>query len=779
MASSHFIFSVIFVRFLNSAAGNNMSSYLIFVNHDSITSLPFDDTKWLSARVFYTYEALRGFAAMLTEVESAFIATLPGVTAVLKDQANTKLQTTRSPEFLGLNQNLGLWPDTNFGENVIIGLVDTGIWPEAASFNDAGLGPVPSGWKGYCEDRVDFNSSLCNKKLIGAKYFMKGFNNAGFAYQSPRDETGHGTHVASTAAGVPVEHANLFGFAEGTARGIASKARIAMYKACAATCFNSDILAALESAIKDGVHVLSLSLVHDESEAPYFNNIIARGGFAAMERGIFVTCAAGNGGPSPTSVMNTAPWLTTVGAGSIDRTFPIDVVLGDGQVHTGSSLFSSNLSATEVFPLVYVGICDSLKTLPQNLTGKIVVCSYLRGLIFDNALMVQAVGAAGFIAVNPKIVGEELKALPYPLPAASVSFNEGKQIISYIISTQNPFGRFVFNIPRKERAPALASFSSRGPNPLVLEILKPDLIAPGLNILAAFSPNVALSESLYDTRREKFNIISGTSMACPHVAGAASLLRARHPSWSPAAIRSALMTTAATSDNQGIPILDYKDMQAATALGIGSGYINPNGAVDPGLVYDASVSDYISFLCSLNYTEGQMKLFTAKPNPCSGSAGSPGNLNYPSFSVVFKPNSNIQVLTRTVTCVGEMLPEVYHVIVVNSETEKVTITVEPQMLSFNSVGEQQMYKIKFETNFAQENDSRIFDDMMFGFISWESEKHMVRSPISVIWIPEPVYGFEPSPRVKNAGAYLWPKLSLFLTQTMCLLVTSFVFPLGF
>ena len=112
-----------------------------------------------------------------------------------------------------------------------------------------------------------------------------------------------------------------------------------------------------------------------------------------------------------------------------------------------------------------------------------------------------------------------------------------------------------------------------------------------------------------------------------------------------------------------------------------------------------------------------MKLFTAKPNPCSGSAGSPGNLNYPSFSVVFKPNSNIQVLTRTVTCVGEMLPEVYHVIIVNSETEKVTITVEPQMLTFNSTGEQQMYRIKFETKFVQENDSRVFEDVMFGSIS--------------------------------------------------------------
>lgn len=637
---------------------------------------------------------------------------------------------------------------------------------------------MPSGWNGYCQDGWDFNSSMCNRKLIGAKHFTKGFehlqshkveNPDGGRYHSPRDGDGHGTHTASTAAGAPTKHANLLGYAEGTARGIAYNARIATYKACVGgVCPDSDLLAAMESAIQDGVHVLSLSLAGPES--PYYDNLIARGGFAAMERGIFVVCAAGNSGPYPYSVVNTAPWLTTVGAGSIDRTFRVDVLLGNGQNYIGSSLFSSSDIKTDASPLVSVGLCDPANIPSYDLRAKIVVCTFNKKCNpFDYAQIIQEAGGDGMIQLNLEVLGHTLQAFPFPLPAAAVGFNDGVAILAYIERTKNPMASFKFQNDQvslgKERAPLLASFSSRGPNPIVPEILKLDLLAPGLNILAAYIPNGAPSESVNDPRRTEFNIMSGTSMACPHVAGAAALLRAIHPSWSPAAIRSALMTTAGTTDNGGLPILSYDDMQPATALGIGSGHINPQRATDPGLVYDADFTDYVAFLCSLNYSESQMKVFVDKLNPCSLFAGSPGKLNYPSFSVVFKPGSNLLELTRTVTCVGKLLPEVYHVNVVNPTPAKVTITVEPKTLTFSNIGEKQTFKIIFKSSFMEENSTKVVENMVFGSISWVSEKHEVRSPIAVMWITDSVYV------LNNACASTWDTYRWFQVYLIGVLVT--------
>ncbi|CAK9178729.1 unnamed protein product [Ilex paraguariensis] len=194
-----------------------------------------------SSRIFYTYNVVfHGFAARLTDKEAKKFTKVPGILAVLADKVTVKLDTTQSPEFLGLNLDYGLWPETNLGENVIIGMVDSGIWPESDSFKDTGIGPIPSRWKGACEQGTEFNSSHCNRKLIGARFFLKGIEHYMSdrlleelgEYRSPRDGVGHGTHTASTAAGSEVANANVFGFANGTAQGIATKARIAMYKAC-------------------------------------------------------------------------------------------------------------------------------------------------------------------------------------------------------------------------------------------------------------------------------------------------------------------------------------------------------------------------------------------------------------------------------------------------------------------------------------------------------------------------------------------------------------------
>lgn len=212
-------------------------------------------------------------------------------------------------------------------------------------------------------------------------------------------------------------------------------------------------------------------------------------------------------------------------------------------------------------------------------------------------------------------------------------------------------------------------------------------------------------------------------MACPHVVGAAALLGAAYPDWSPAAIQSALMTTAQIFENQYHPIV----------FGIGAGHINPQMAANPGLIYDANVSDYINFLCSLNYTVEQMKPYAERSNPCSGHPGSPGDLNYPSFSVVFKHHIYVQELKRTLTNVGEVLPEMYRVRIANPRADKVTITVGPRNLTFSKLHEKQSYTIKFERTYIADNSSSLTDQMVFGFISWESDQHIVGSPIAVMW----------------------------------------------
>ncbi|KAK4371411.1 hypothetical protein RND71_010886 [Anisodus tanguticus] len=182
----------------------------------------------------------------------------------------------------------------------------------------------------------------------------------------------------------------------------------------------------------------------------------------------------------------------------------------------------------------------------------------------------------------------------------------------------------------KKRAPIVVRFSSRGPNFVVPEVLKLDLITPGLNILAAWLGDISTTRLNMDPRRVKFNILSGTSMACPHLAGVAALVRSIHPDWSPAAIKSALMTTSTSFDNAQLPIIKSEDMELATPISIGAGHVNPESAIDPGLIYDVDTSDYVKFLCSLNYTEKQMKLFTNEANPCSDFSGStPLDLNYP------------------------------------------------------------------------------------------------------------------------------------------------------
>ena len=197
---------------------------------------------------------------------------------------------------------------------------------ESESFKDVGMRPVPAHWKGACEIGTGFTKSHCNKKVVGARVFYHGYEaaigriNEQKEYKSPRDQDGHGTHTAATVGGSPVHGANLLGYANGTARGMAPGARIAAYKVCwVGGCFSSDIVSAIDKAVADGVNVLSISLGGGVSS--YYRDSLSVAAFGAMERGVFVSCSAGNAGPDPASLTNVSPWITIVGGNTMDRDF--------------------------------------------------------------------------------------------------------------------------------------------------------------------------------------------------------------------------------------------------------------------------------------------------------------------------------------------------------------------------------------------------------------------------------------------------------------------------
>jgi len=700
------------------------------------------------AAMLYMYDTvMHGFSAKLTSTGAQAMENMDGCLAVFPDSVS-RLHTTRTPDFLGLSSSDGLWPQSHYGDDVIVGMLDTGIWPESKSFSDQGLiTQVPEKWKGECQVGSEFNTSHCNNKIIGARYFVKGYEamygpiDEKEESRSPRDTEGHGTHTSSTAAGSEVPGSSLLGFARGTARGIATKARLAVYKVCwAVDCVNSDVLAGMEAAVSDGVDLLSLSLGL-VSDAAYYDDPIAIGALGAIEKGVFVACSAGNSGLS--AIFNTAPWITTVGASTIDRAFPAPVVLGNGKSYMGSSLNKGKTLANEQLPLVYGKTASSKENAnfcldgsldPNMVRGKIVLCDIGGNGRTEKGLVVRRAGGAGMILANEPEDGEDSSTNCHLLLATRVDSKAGQYIRAYINTTRNPMATIKsegLTVVGKARAPVVTAFSSRGPNTVVPEILKPDLVAPGVNILAAWTGHAGPTGLISDKRRVDFNIISGTSMSCPHVTGIAALIRAAHPDWTPAAIKSALMTSSMPFDNLKSPIRDSITALPANAFAVGAGHVNPNAALDPGLVYDLGIDDYVSFLCGLNYTAKQIHILTKKASSCPKLLSTPGDLNYPSFSVLFKPRNSIHITRRTVTNVGGA-PSVYEVTV--ESPANVSIIVEPRTLAFRKGNQKANYTVRFESKIASDRKSRVRPE--FGQILWKCLKggtQVVRSPVAIVW----------------------------------------------
>ncbi|XP_030486733.1 subtilisin-like protease SBT5.4 [Cannabis sativa] len=695
--------------------------------------------------IFYSYQRhINGFAAILEEEEAAEIAKHPEVVSVFLNKGK-KLHTTRSWGFMRLeNENgdvpqMSLWNKAKFGRNTIIANLDTGVWPKSQSFNDKGYGPIPGKWRGICQkSRTNTDGFFCNRKLIGARYFNKGYEayagNLNSSYKSALDHDGHGTHTLSTAGGNFVAGASVYGSGNGTAKGGSPMARVATYKVCwppidEGECFDADIMAAMDHAINDRVDVISISLGGDPAD--YFDDGIAVATFHAVKHGIVVVTSAGNSGPDPGSVSNVAPWLITVGASTLDREFQAFVELQNGLRLKGTSL-SVPLPEDKFYPLINGAqatasnatdsdaiLCKPGTLDPTKVKGKIVAC--LRGETprVDKGQQVALAGGVGLILCNDHLSGNELIADAHFLPASQITFKDGQSVFSYINSTSNPQAKLQppnTQINTKP-APFMASFSSRGPNTITPEILKPDVTAPGVNIIAAYSEDTSPTGLDFDNRRIPFNTESGTSMACPHVSGVAGLLKSLNPFWSPAAIRSAIFTTARTRDNTVNPMQEASK-EKGTPFSYGGGHIRPNRAMDPGLVYDLRTEDYLDFLCASGYNQTQLKLFTQQPYRCPKNV-SVLNFNYPSITV--PELSDSVTVTRRVKNVGSI--GTYSALVL--EPVGVSVTVEPKSLVFRRRSEEKSFRVTLK------NKGYHLKGYVFGKLTWSDGNHRVRSPIVV------------------------------------------------
>ncbi|RZB53191.1 Subtilisin-like protease isoform A [Glycine soja] len=730
-------------------------------HYDLLASVLGSEEKAKEAIIYSYNKHINGLAALLEEEEAADIAKNPNVVSVFLSKKH-KLHTTRSWEFLGLDRNSknSAWQKGRFGENTIIGNIDTGVWPESKSFSDNGFGSVPSKWRGGNVCQINklpgSKRNPCNRKLIGARFFNKAFE----AYngkldpssETARDFVGHGTHTLSTAGGNFVPGASVFAVGNGTAKGGSPRARVAAYKVCwsptdPASCYGADVLAAIDQAIDDGVDIISLSAGGSYVVTPegIFTDEVSIGAFHAIARNRILVASAGNDGPTPGTVLNVAPWVFTIAASTLDRDFSSNLTINNRQI-TGASLFV-NLPPNKAFSLILATdaklanatfrdaeLCRPGTLDPRKVNGKIVRC-IREGKIKSVAEGQEALskGAVAMLLGNQKQNGRTLLAEPHVLSTVGTSEAHAGGQGAYITAIGDEDGipiktgatirmspeRTLFG---RKPAPVMASFSSRGPNKIQPSILKPDVTAPGVNILAAYSELASASNLLVDNRRGfKFNVLQGTSMSCPHVVGIAGLIKTLHPNWSPAAIKSAIMTTATTRDNTNRPIKDAFDNKLADAFAYGSGHVQPDLAIDPGLVYDLSVADYLNFLCASGYDQQLISALNFNGTFICKGSHSVTDLNYPSITL---PNLGLKpvTITRTVTNVG---PPATYTANIHSPAGY-TIVVVPRSLTFTKIGEKKKFQV-----IVQASSVTTRGKYEFGDLRWTDGKHIVRSPITV------------------------------------------------
>jgi subtilisin family serine protease len=661
------------------------------------------------------------------------LAGIPGPAGLAAPQSGSQPPT---PAFLGLTGPNGVWhqqfgSDTQAGGGVIIGDIDTGFWPENpsfAAFSDDGpkAGTIKKKFHGTC-DTTGEDPVTCNNKVIGARYFdAAGLSHANAGeFTSPRDFDGHGSHTASTTAGQPVE-ATINGSDAGPLEGMAPGARLSIYKVLyenaagtQASGSGADIVAAVEAAVNDGVDVINFSVGDDvdtfgADEFAFLN---------AAAAGVFVSAAAGNAGPGASTIDNAMPWETTDAAGTFDENFPMRVTLGNGVTYDGvgrgsgvstSSLVDSVNAGVSGAPATAVELCFSKEWTggtqildPATVNGKIVLCKRGTNDRIDKSRAVAEAGGVGMILYNASDA-QEFDADFHFVPTDHINNTNGLAIKAYIASLGSSATASlspVAGAPTPE-APVVAGFSSRGPSLFNGgDLGKPDIMAPGVDMVAAVSPEHH-SGNLWDSE-------SGTSMATPHIAGIAALLISKHPDWSPMEVKSAMMTTASTTDNKGNPI-------PATPFDMGSGQVNPGPAFDPGLVYNSGVVDWVKYSCGRG-----VHLFSGSTDLCTVLPAIPANqLNYPSIAAGALPGT--QTITRTVTDVSSLpANRAAHYTAHVTNPDGYNVTVSPSQFDIKA-GQSVTYTVTLTRTTAPLNAYR------FGQLVWtDGNGHSVRSPISV------------------------------------------------
>ncbi|HET6297035.1 MAG TPA: S8 family serine peptidase [Kribbella sp.] len=673
--------------------------------------------------------ALNGFAAKLTRGEADVIAHQDGVVAVLKDQMQQP-QTDSSPQFLGLTDKGGAYDRGVTGKGVVAGIIDTGIWPEHPSFADNGTYPAPPagfavpcelGNPGYNPDDKPFT---CNNKLLGARDMRTTYNDVigPELYDSARDAEGHGTHTASTAAGNSGVKAEIFDISRGKVSGIAPRAQVIAYKVCGDQgCFDSDTAAAINQAVADGVDVINYSigggagLIGADELAFLF----------AANAGVFVATSAGNSGPGAGTIggPSSAPWVTSVAASTQDRVFQGSVVLGNGRRYSGPSV-TPGTGTLRFVDAAAAGneLCLLDQQFTASVAGAIVLCKRGSNARVDKSHAVLNAGGAGMVLYdlsnNVTLLSDN-----HWVPSVHINNSDGLAVKAYLTAAgSSAKARITAGEKKNGQGNLMADFSSRGPNPAALDIIKPDITAPGVRILAGNSPAPGIVAAS-DPSGELFQAIAGTSMSSPHMAGIYALIKQAHPDWSAAMAKSAAMTTARQN------VLKENKSTKADPFDFGAGHVKPGGKIkqgsmfEPGLVYDAGINDYFAFLC------GTAPEIFANPTATCGSlqqAGfslDPSDLNYPSIGVA--QVAGTQTVTRKVTSVAKDNSKVtYKPKVVAPAGFKVTVS--PSSITLRR-GQSATYKVTI-TN----NGSAPLGQWRFGSLTWESrDGYEVRSPIAV------------------------------------------------
>jgi len=709
------------------------------------------NTLGTSVKVLHRYDlAFNGFAAVLTPAQVRKLQASGKVLAVTPDEMR-EVETISTPHFLGLDGEGGVWSrlvrgKQDKGEGVVVAVLDTGVQPENPSFFDqvdatgtpvktggtVVYGAPPAGWAGSCTSGPGFPATSCNNKLIGAKVFSAGFLDAvaqgavnpffGNFYDVPRDEDGHGSHTLSTAAGnanTPAYASN--GALVGAMSGIAPRARVATYKVCfdryladgtlSGSCFASDSIAAVEAAVADGVDVINFSIggsqtnLLDPVEMAFFN---------ATAAGVFVSASAGNSGPA-NAVAHNSPWLTTVAASTHDRQMVADLTQGDASTYTGASfnataLPSASMVLSSAIPAPGATVADAnlcfLNSLDSEAArGKIVVCDRGTNARVDKSAEVKRVGGVGMVLINPS--ANNLVADFHSVPTVHLQSDVRSAVRAYVTAGSATGAIGASHQQPGAVAPVMASFSSRGPNLADPSVMKPDITAPGVDIIAGYAykqASLAEHDAILAGTLVPPGVaesLQGTSMSSPHVAGEAALIKQAHPGWSPSMIKSAMMTSAGGVKNA--------DGSADTnRYGFGAGHLNPLGAADPGLVYTAGPAAYLRFLCGGGW------LASTDDNCTTYGSITPTDLNLPSVAVDVPGSVTVRRHVRNVGPAGTYTA--------TATVPGFDVTFSPPTLTL-ATGESGQFQVTLKTNGAP------IGSRVFGSLSWQDGVHVVTSPV--------------------------------------------------